>query len=203
ELIGKVEGGVEGIVELNKVLGMHHDDMSKYATAASIEEMSTTIKTELERHMEHQTTLKAEMEERDTTLFTKHEETGAELKSVIEERFDALMTKYDDAQQASDAKLTSLEERDAAHLEATTGTKAIVDELKSLMDTLGSTVTETCERVSEDSKTVFGSIEETNSKVDNLHSANAFEHGVTRDEVAKAVAAATRLEGTITDGQPA
>ena len=203
ELIGKVEGSADGIVELNKVLGMHHDDMSKYATATSIDGMSTMIMTELERHMDHSSTLKAEMEERDATLFTKHEETGVEFKSVIEERFDALMTKYDDAQQASDVKLTALEERDSAHLEATTGTKAVVDDLKLLMDTLGSTMTDTCERVSEDSKTVFGSIEETNSKMDTLHTANAFEHGVTREEIAKAVAAAIRLEGTMSDNQPA
>jgi hypothetical protein len=71
------------------------------------------------------------------------------------------------------------------------------------MDTLGSTVTDACERVSEDSKTVFGSIEETNSKVDSLHTANAFEHGVTREEIAKALAVATKLEGTIADNQPA
>ncbi|OQU95570.1 hypothetical protein CLAIMM_01755 [Cladophialophora immunda] len=203
ELIGKVEGSAEGIVELNKVLGMHHDDMSKYATAASIEEMSSMIKDELERHMDHHSTIKAQMEERDATLFTKHEETGAELKSVLEDKFSALMTKYDDAQLASDAKLSSLEDRDSAHLEATNSTKAVVDDLKSLMDTLGTTVAETCERVSEDSKIVFGSIEETNSKVDNLHTANAFEHGVTREEIAKTLAAATRLEGSLSDHQPA
>lgn len=202
ELIGKVEGSADGIVELNKVLGMHHDEMNKYATAASVAAMSAMITSELERHMEHHTSSKAEMEERDATLFTKHDETGVELKSVIEEKFNSLMTKYDDAQLASDAKLSALDDRDNAHLEVTNGTKAVVDDLKSLMDTLGSTVTETCERVSEDSKTVFSSIEETNSKLDNLHSANAFEHGVTREEVAKALASTTRLENSILEHQP-
>ncbi len=203
ELMGKVDGSADGIVELNKVLGMHHDDMSRYATATSIEAMSTMIMGELERHMEHQSTVKTDIEERDAILFTKHEETGADLRSVLEEKFDTLMIKYDDTQSASDAKFTAFEERDSAHVEATAGAKAVVDDLKLLLDTLGSTMTETCERISEDSKTVFGSIEETNSKVDNLHTANAFEHGATRDEVAKAVAAATRLEGTFTDNQPA
>ncbi|EHY53785.1 hypothetical protein HRR83_004430 [Exophiala dermatitidis] len=202
ELIGKVDGSADGIVELNKVLGMHHDDMSKYATASSIAEMSEMIKGELERHMEHHSTIKAEMEERDATLFTKHEETGVEIKSTIEDKFNELMSKYDDAQLASDAKLSALEERDAAHLEATSGTKAVVDDLRSLMDTLGSTVTETCERVSEDSKTVFSSIEESNSKLDGLRTANAFEHGVTREEIAKALATVTRLESSVADHHP-
>ncbi|KAK5193322.1 hypothetical protein LTR92_006691 [Exophiala xenobiotica] len=204
ELIGKVEESAEGIVELNKVLGMHHDDMSKYATASSIAEMSDMIKTELDRQMDHHhSNIQSEMEERNATLFTKHDETGADIKSVIAERFHELMTKYDDTQQANEAKLNILEERDGAHLEATNGTKTMVDELKSLMDTLGSTVTETCERVSEDSKTVFVSIEDSNAKLDNLHSANSFEHGVTREEIAKTLAAATRLEGTVGENQPA
>lgn len=203
ELMTKVEGSAEGIVELNRVLGVHHDDMSKYATFSSIAEMSEMIKAELDRHMDHHANIKSEMEERDATLFNKHEETGADMKAAIEEKFNELMTKYDDAQHANAIKLTTLEERDSAHLEATNGTKVIVDELKLLMDTLGSTVTESCERVSEDSKTVFTSIEDSNAKLDNLHSSSAFEHGVTREEVAKTLAAVTRLEGTVAENQPA
>jgi len=203
ELIGKVDGSAEGIVELNKVLGMHHDDMSKYATASSITEMAEMIKAELEKHMEHHTASKSEMEERDATLFTKHDETGTVLKDIIDEKFNELMTKYDDAQLASDAKLSALEDRDGAHLEATEKTKAVVDDLKSLMDTLGSTLTDTCERVSADSKTVFESIEETNSKLENLQTSSAFEHGVTREEVSKTLAAATRLENSNAEHNPA
>lgn len=203
ELMGKVDGSAEGIVELNKVLGMHHDDMSKYATASSITEMADMIKAELEKHMDHHTISKTEMEERDATLFTKHDETGTVLKDIIDEKFNELMTKYDDAQLASDAKLSALEDRDSAHLEATEKTKGVVDDLKSLMDTLGSTLTDTCERVSADSKTVFESIEETNSKLENLHTSNAFEHGVTREEVSKTLAVATRLENSSAEHNPA
>lgn len=203
ELMIKVDGSAEGIVELNKVLGMHHDDMGKYATASGITEMADMIKKELEKHMEHHSTSKTEMEERDATLFTKHDETGTVLKDIIDEKFNELMTKYDDAQLANDAKLGALEDRDGEHLEATSRTKVIVDELKSLMDTLGSTVTDTCERVSADSKTVFESIEDTNSKLENLHTSNAFEHGATREEISKTLAATTRLENSATEHNPA
>ncbi|KIV79682.1 hypothetical protein PV11_07229 [Exophiala sideris] len=203
ELINRVEGSADGIVELNKVLGMHHDDMSKYATASNLEELAVLIKTEFDRHMEHHSASKAEMEERDATLFSKHDDTNADIKTTVEDRFTELMTKYDDAQHANEAKLSALEERDSAHLDATTGTKAVVDDLKSLMDVLGSTVTETSERISEDSKTVFTSIEDSNAKLESLHSANAFEHGVTREEVAKTLASTTRLEGTVSEHHPA
>lgn len=203
ELVSRVEGSADGIVELNKVLGMHHDDMSRYATESSITKLTDVMTNEFERHMEHHSRSKAEMEERDATLFSRHDETGADIKSTIEEKFYELMSKYDDAQMASDAKLSALEDRDGAHLDATNGTRAVVDDLKCLIDTLGSTVTETCERVSEDSKTVFSSIEESNSRLDNIHNATAFEHGVTREEIAKTLAATTRLEGSITEHHPA
>lgn len=203
ELVGKLDGSEEGIVELSKVLGLHHDNMSKYATAASLTELSDLVKGELDRHMDHHTSSKAEMEERDATLFTKHEETSAELRNVIDEKFTELMTKYDDAQLSSEAKIQTLNERDAAHFEATSGTKALLDDLKLLMDTLGSSVTETCERLSEDSKTVFARVDHATTKLGELHTSNAFEHGLTREEVAKTLAATARLEGVVSDNQPA
>jgi len=203
ELMGKLDGSEEGIHELNKVLGMHHENTSTYATATSVSELSEVITKELGKHMEHHVISKTEMEERDSTLFTKHEETSAELKDKIEEKFNELMTKYDDAQIANEIKLSALEERDKAHLEATSGTKGVVDDLRLLMDTLGSTVSETCERITEDSKTVFTGVDQIDNKIGNLHAANAHEHGLTRDEVAKTLATATRLEGSLQEHQPA
>jgi hypothetical protein len=51
-----------------------------------------------------------------------------------------------------------------------------VDDLKLLMDTLGSTVSETCEQMSDDAKTVFGRVDDTNAKIGDLHTASLLEH---------------------------
>lgn len=203
ELMTKIEGSADGIVELNKVLGTQHDDISKYATAASLEELSDMIKAELDKHMAQHSNSKAEMEERDATLFSKHDETGTVLKAIIDEKFTELITKYDDGQLFNEAKLNALEDRDSIHAEATSSTKAAVDDLKLVMETVGLTMTETCDRVSADSKTVFEAVEESKAKLDDLHTTNASEHGATRDEVAKTLMTVTRLESTVGENQPA
>ncbi|KPI35827.1 uncharacterized protein AB675_11114 [Cyphellophora attinorum] len=203
ELMAKLDGSEEGIVELNKVLGLHHDGMSTYATAESIGELSELVRSELSKIAEGHTSIKTDTEERSSILFSKHEETSAEIRAAIEEKFTELMTKYDDAQLASDVKMASFGESSKAQTEAATEIKTVVSELKSLMDSLGSTVSETCERMSDDSKIVFEKADEAALKISDLHIANASEHGQTRGEIAKAVEAALRLEGTVTESQPA
>ena len=207
ELVQKLDGSEEGIVELSKVLGHHHESMSTYASAESIAELVDLVKKEFEKHHEQHTKSSAEIEERDTALLSKQDETQAaissELSATIEDKFNELMTKYDDAQISSDKKLDTLEERDGKHLEALTSTKAVVDDLKLLIDTLGSTTTEACDRISDDSKTVFNRVAEAHLKLDGLHVASENQHSLTRDEVAKTLAAAMRLEGSVLEHQPA
>ena len=53
EVVAKVDGGAEGIDELNKVVGMHHEEMSKVATAEDLSSFSDQLTKELERHMQH------------------------------------------------------------------------------------------------------------------------------------------------------
>ena len=203
ELMTKLDGSEEGLVELNKVLGMHHDGMSAYATAESIGELSELVKAEIGRITESHSSLKTDTEERSSTLFSKHEETSAEIKTAIEEKFNELMTKYDDAQLAHDVKMATFDEATKAQTDTATETKTTVGELKSLMDSLGSTLSETCERISEDSKIVFEKADESAVKISDLYIANASEHGQTRGEISKVVDAAIRLEGTVAENQPA
>ena len=203
ELIEKLEGPADGIVELHKLLEAHHDSMGAYATAANMTQLSELVNREFERHMDHHVQTKSEAEDRDSTLLAKHDEVKAELRSKIEDKFDELMTKYDDAQLANDAKLGALESRDSEHLDATTSTKAVVEDMKVLVDALGTTVSETCDRLVDDLKTVFVRVDETNNKVGEVFTSNAHEHGMTREEVGKTLATALRLEGTLGEQQPA
>ena len=203
ELIEKLEGPADGITELHKLLEAHHNSMGTYATAASMTQLSELVNKEFERHLDYHLNSKSETEDRDSTLLAKHDEVKADLRSKIEDKFDELMTKYDDAQLANDAKLGALETRDTLHLEATTSTKAVVEDMKLLVDALGTSVSETCDRMSDDLKTVFVRVDETNNKVGEVFTSNAHEHGMTREEVGKTLAAALRLEGTIGEQQPA
>ena len=203
ELLGKLDGSEEGIHELAKVLESHHGSMNAYATTASLSELTELVNREFERHLEHHVKTKLEVEDRDTIILSKHDSISEELKAKIEDRFNDLMTKYDDAQISNEGKIKALESRDGQHLDTMNSTKAVAEDLKLLIDTLGTTVTETCDRMSDDAKTVYNRVDEVNGKLNDLQSASANEHSLTRDEVAKTFAAALRLEATVTDNQPA
>ena len=203
ELLGKLDGSEEGIHELAKVLESHRESMNAYATAASLSELTELVNREFERHFDHHVNTKLEFEDRDAMVLAKHDSVSEELKAKIDDRFNELMTKYDDAQIANDGKIKAIESRDDQHLDAMNSTKAVAEDLKLLIDTLGTTVTETCDRMSDDAKTVYNRVNEVNVKLNDLQNASANEHSLTRDEVAKTFAAALRLEATVTDNQPA
>lgn len=203
EFLGKLNGNEEGITDLSRVLGMHHDNMELYATATSVTELTELVTKAFDAFMEQKSAGTTEMEERDATLFSKVEENHNDLRTKLEEKFDELMTKYDDAQITNDAKLNAMEERDKEHAQTNTTVKGVVEELKGLMDTLGAAVTDTCEKMTNDSKTVFEIVDQSNNKVSEMTESNVYEHNLTREEVAKTLEATTRLEVVLQEPHPA
>lgn len=203
ELMSKLTGNEEGIGELSRVLGMHHDNMDNYATASSMNELTELVTKAFDAFMESRSAGKSEEEERDATLFTKVDDNHSELRAKLEEKFTELMAKYDDAQVIGDAKLAAMEERDREHAETNTTVKGVVEELKGLMDSLGATVTETCDKLANDSRTVFDVVDQSNTKIDEISAANAHEHGLTREEIAKTLDVTTRVEGELQAQHPA
>ena len=84
----------------------------------------------------------------------------------LDERFDEIMTKYDDSQfaQAETQKLAQIRaERNDQLVE---GMKVVADDLKLSSDTLGMTITESVDKMAQDSKTVFNRVEDTYGKLD-------------------------------------
>jgi len=202
EVMSKLSGNEENLGELSRVLGMHHDNMESYATAASIGELTELVVRAFDAHIEDKSTAKTATEERDATLFSKVDDNHGELRSKLEEKFDELMTKYDDAQVVSDAKLAAMEERDKESTENNATVKSVVEEIKTLMGTLSLTVGETCEKLSDDSKTVFEVVDQSNTKLGEMTDANVQEHLLTREEIAKTLDATTRLEGCLQEPHP-
>ena len=125
------------------------------------------------------------------------------LEANFEDRFSELLAKYDDGHLSTDAKLRSLQDTGRHHYDNVTTTRAVVDDMKMLLETLGTSVTEACDRLSDDTRTVFGRVEEVHTKVGELNTTNVQEHGLTRGEIAKALATAIRLEGSLQEHQPA
>lgn len=202
EFLGKLSVNEDGITDISRVLGMHHDNMELYATAGSITELTDLVTKAFDAFMEQKSAGTTDMDERDVTLFSKVDENHNDLRMRLEEKFNELMTKYDDAQTSSQAKLSAMEERDKEHADTNLNVKGVVEELKGLMDVLGSAVTETCDKMTNDSKTVFEIVDQSNNKVSEMMDANAHEHNATREEIVKTLEATTRLEGRLQEPHP-
>ena len=150
---------------------------------------------------------KLETDQKHASILEKHNEHKAailtELNAKIDERFNEIMTKYDDTQLAAEAQERTLGDKNEQQAEALNTTKAIAEDLRLLVDTLGATVTDSCDRIGEDSKTVFNRIEDLGTKLDQLLVADGkVEHQTTRAEVSKALAGVEGVQAHVAEYQP-
>lgn len=183
----KIEASSTGVAAISNVL----DTLEPAITASGatittgVRELLETMKKEFEDSAAGVAGAKLETDEKFTQTWGK-----------IDEKFADLLIKYDDAQQAAEAKAKLIEEGTAESTAALTSTKELAEELKLLIDTLGSTLTDSVEKMDEASKTVFGRVEDTHTKLEEAHADIKTESQLTRDEIAKT---STAVEGVHTD----
>jgi hypothetical protein len=132
----------------------------------------------------------------------KFQITWDKFDAKLEEKFTELMNKYDNAELATDAKAKASEEKNAEIEAAMLGTKAVADDLKLLVDTLGVTLTDSVEKMDEASKTVFGRVEDTFTRVEETHADAKAEHQLTREQVFKSIGAIEGVQGHVTEYHP-
>lgn len=189
-------GGATGIEGLSKSLETLGETVGANANVhADLKEMFETMKTEFEDSKAGVVGAKLETDEKlDSTTDT--------LRVKIDERIDEVITKYDEFQASLEERTKAAETRDEHLEESVVGTKAVAEELKSLIDTLGSTVTDSLEKMEEASKTVFTRVEDMYLKSDDNHNENKAEHTQTRDQVKEALGAFEGLKGEVSEYQP-
>ena len=143
EAIGKILSGLEEVGEINATVG------------ADVKEVMEMVAREFDRSHGIGEGLKSDQDQKTSEVLQK-----------LDERFDEIMTKYDDSQfaQAETQKLAQIRaERNDQLVE---GMKAVADDLKLSSDTLGMTITESVDKMAQDSKTVFNRVEDTYGKAD-------------------------------------
>ncbi|KAL1873856.1 hypothetical protein Daus18300_003728 [Diaporthe australafricana] len=192
----KLDGGATGVEGLSKSLETLGETIGANANVHSdLKEMFETMKTEFEDSKAGVVGAKLETDEKlDSTTDT--------LRAKIDERIDEVITKYDEFQTALDERNKTAESRDEHLEESVVGTKAVAEELKTLIDTLGSTVTDSLEKMEEASKTVFTRVEDIYLKSDDNHNDNKAEHTQTRDQVKEAMGAFEGLKGEVSEYHP-
>ncbi|POS73807.1 hypothetical protein DHEL01_v207800 [Diaporthe helianthi] len=192
----KLEGGATGVEGLGKALETLGETIGANANVhADLKEMFETMKTEFEDSKAGIVGAKLETDE-------KLDSTTETLRAKIDERIDEVITKYDEFQASLDERNKTAETRDEHLEESVVGTKAVAEELKSLIDTLGSTVTDSLEKMEEASRTVFTRVEDMYLRSDDNHNENKAEHTQTRDQVKEAMGAFEGLKGEVSEYQP-
>lgn len=192
----KLENGMTGVEGLGKSLETIGETIGQNANVhTDLKEMFEAMKTEFEESKAGVVGAKLDTDE-------KFEQTTEILRTKIDERIDEAILKYEEFQSIMDERNKTGEARDEVLEAAVVGTKAVAEELKSLIDTLGSTVTESMEKMEEASKTVFTRVEDLVLKADDTHTENKSEHAQTRDQVKEAMGAFEGLQGQVSEYQP-
>lgn len=192
----KLEEGATGVEGISKLLETMGEKMDKNETVGQdLKDMFETMKTEFEDSKEVVSGVKVESNE-------KLQEATETLGTKIDEKIGELIAKYDALQTMLDGRSTVSEARDEAMEAAVVGSKTIADELKLLVDTLGSTVTDSLEKMEEASKTVFTRVEELVTKNEENHTEGKTEHQQTRDQIAQALTVVEGLKDEVNDANP-
>lgn len=192
----KLESETSGLEALGKVLETLSTTMDKNATVSDdLKEMFEVMKVEFEDSKNGVAGAKIDNDE-------KLQATTETLGAKIDEKIGELLAKYDAFELVMEERHKSGEVRDVETEAAVVSTKAVADELKLLIDTLGSTVTESMEKMEEASKTVFTRVEELFTKSEENHSDEKNEHSVTREQIKAAVTAVEGLQGHVVEYQP-
>ncbi|KAF2647850.1 hypothetical protein K491DRAFT_784462 [Lophiostoma macrostomum CBS 122681] len=202
---------LEGIKESFKAL---EDTMGASLNInADVKELMETVSREFERAHGAIEGLHNGQEEKSALALEKHDEAKdaivAGLVEKVDDRFNTLMTKYDDAQLLADEQARAMKEKAEEQEKILESTKAMADELKLTIDTLGASITgmhdrftEATEKLTTDSATVFGKIDETMAKLEEQKLDDKTEHSHTRDEIANVERIFNGLQDNVTEYHP-
>ncbi|KAI9891992.1 MAG: hypothetical protein M1814_002187 [Vezdaea aestivalis] len=186
ELKARIEEGAQGIDDLGRLMdNLGETISSNNGASADIRELVETVQREFERAHGSFESIKLDNDDQTASVMQKQEEKATQLLMRLDERFDELMTKYDDAQLDSEAKQAAFEDSSAATHDILSSTRAVLDEVKLNTATLGTTFTDTSDRLGEDSKTVFNRVEDTYNKAELIHADSAAAHQATHESLHK------------------
>ncbi|KAL9125184.1 MAG: hypothetical protein Q9217_005579, partial [Psora testacea] len=207
DLKAKIKDSHHKLKDLTKTIDTIHGTVIAADTTAIVNELRDTVQREFEASQGASEGIKEHNEQNHSILLLKHEDYKNEIISDLNTKLDVLfneiMTKYDDAQLAAQEKERAVEDKDAEQEEALNATKSAAEDLRALVNALGTTVTESCDRMSEDSKTVFNRVEAVGSKLEEVFSEDGkAEHQATRAEISKALASIEGVQVHASEYQP-
>ncbi|KAL8807878.1 MAG: hypothetical protein Q9200_004491 [Gallowayella weberi] len=207
EVVSTIKNSHTSVEEVAKTLDNITETIISIDATASVQELTEVFNREFQRIHGTVEDAKLESEQKHETLLEKHGEHRngivLEVSDKIDARFDELMTKYDDAQLSAVDREKAFSAREAEQGQALNATKNAAEEMRLLMDTLGSTMTESCDRLGEESKTVFNRVDDLGGKLDSLLAIDmSIEHQSTRAEISKTLAGVEGVRANVNEYHP-
>jgi hypothetical protein len=192
----KLEDGARGVDSIHTILDTLSESIRKNDNLGDdVKEVLDTMKLEFEDSKTGLVGVKIELDEKVQAI-------ADTLLGKLDERMAELMAKYEELQLVQDDRATKSEAKDLEMETAVSGTKVIAEELKSLVDTLGSAVADSMEKMEEASKTVFERVEDLVTKSDENHTEGKAEHQLTREQIQDAIGKVDGLQGQVSEYQP-
>ena len=199
----KLDEGSTSVEALGKFLESLGETIGQNATITDdLKEMLMIMRKEFETSNAGVVGLKLESDEKFQQTWDIFGSIGTKVDQKLDQKFNELMTKYDDVQVAAEAKAQLGEEQNAETEAALLGTKAVAEELKSIIDTLGTSLTDSVDKMDEASKTVFNRVEDTFTRIEETHADAKSEHQLTREQVFRTLGAVEGVQSHITEYNP-
>ncbi|KAJ6079837.1 hypothetical protein N7467_009590 [Penicillium canescens] len=206
ELKSKLDGSNEGLSELKQLLEGLAITAENFSTVDNIKELNDLINREFERSRGEEDAVKIDQEERDAAAIVKHDETRAaiivELGAKIDEKIAEVLAKYEDAHTSLHSKFSETEERDLVHTESLTSTKSLAEDIRLVIGSMGDTVNETCERMSEETKVLLERVNESRQQMEEMHNDVKSHREQSQTDTEKTVAATDRVESKLLEFHP-
>ncbi|EHK15900.1 uncharacterized protein TRIVIDRAFT_232406 [Trichoderma virens Gv29-8] len=193
EIQNKLVDGSTGIEGISKVLKAMGEKMEKNENVSGdLKDMFELMKSEFEISKEAIAGSRIESNE-------KLDEVTENIRTKIDDKISEVLAKNEALRILMDEKSQAAEAREIVTESAVAGTKVVADELKLLIDTLGSTVTDSLEKMEEASKIVFTKVEEVATRSEETHNEGKADHQQTRDQLQAAVG---KVQGSVSEYQP-
>lgn len=213
ELLEKMTDGETGVTTLGETLKNIEERTGNEGVISEIKEVMEKVKEEFERAHESLGAIKVDHSQNSETALEKQSEHKTAVVSELSEKLDTLFSgltsKYEEAQTAAEERAKAMDDKVSQQQELFDSMKTMADDLRLSIDTLGTTLTTfigdlpaTVEKMAEESKTVFNQAAETHSKVEETAESLKAEHGATRDEVAKVLAAVDVVQSDMAEHNP-
>lgn len=192
----KLDEGTTGVDGVSKLLETMGEKIDKNENVhQDLKDMLDMIKAEFEDSKAVVSGVKVESNE-------KLQEATETLGTKLDEKIGELIAKYETLETTLDERSKVSEARDEVMEAALVGSKSVTDELRLLIDTLGSTVTDSLEKMEEASKTVFTKVEELSTRTEETYTEDKAEHQQTRDQITEALTAVEGLKGEVSESHP-